>query len=609
MLKSLQMKLVLILMLLVIAVMAVVGTFLINSVTAYNISEFQQQMKEFVDGQHAELNGKAREYDEAAQALSTPGEKAQAKAAVAAEIKEMVKTYTGVLGLNDNRNFYIIDGETGEFLSSSEGDAAAKTRFKELTPNMITAMGGAEVGQKITALSPYFDVAVPLDGGNFVFAVVDNKQELNDLTWTMFTILLRSLMFGLAVSIMLSFILAKTITTPVQNLTKMATRIAKGDFSQRPQVDAADEIGTLTRTFNDMAQVLESTLLEVNGERNKLNTLFMHMADGVVAFDKNGHILHMNPAAQQMLGLQFDPQMTYAQVFPNLNIDDSDLGADGKYIEIDYAANKRILKIFLAMFGAADDEYSGIMAVLHDITEQTKLESSRREFVANVSHELRTPLTNVKGYTETLIDADSELDAETRRKFLQVVYNETDRMTHIVKDLLTLSQLDHGRMAMEMTELPVKMIVSNITSAMMIEAKNQRIALTTAFDDPLPNIVADRARMEQVITNIVSNAVKYNKPGGSVAVSVRWEEPDVVIRVQDTGLGIPQEDLPRLFERFYRVDKARSREKGGTGLGLAIAKEIVEHHSGTIAVESQLDVGTTVTIRIPAAPPQQEEPA
>lgn len=602
MLKSLQMKLVLILMLLVMAVMAVVGTFLINSVTAYNISEFQQQMVEFVDGQGAELDAKAAEFG------SLAGGAQKTKADVAKDIRDMMKSYTGALGLNDNRNFYIIDGEDGAFLASSESDTAAQPRFTELTPNMITAMNG-DVGQKITALSPYFDVAIPLDGGSFVFAVVDDKRELNDLTWTMFTILIRSLMFGLAVAIMLSFILAKTITTPVQNLTKMATRIAKGDFSQRPQVDSADEIGTLTRTFNGMAQVLESTLSEVNGERNKLNTLFVHMADGVVAFDKNGRILQINPAAQQMLGLEFDPHLTYAQVFPNLNIDDSDLGADGKYIEIDYAANKRILKIFLAMFGAADDEYSGIMAVLHDITEQTKLDSSRREFVANVSHELRTPLTNVKGYTETLIDADSELDAETRRKFLQVVYNETDRMTHIVKDLLTLSQLDHGRMAMEMTDLPVKMIVSNITSAMMIEAKNQQIALTASFDDPLPNIIADRARMEQVITNIISNAVKYNKPGGSVAVTVRWEEPDVVIRVRDTGLGIPAEDLPRLFERFYRVDKARSREKGGTGLGLAIAKEIVEHHNGTIEVESQLDVGTTVTIRIPAAPPHEEEPA
>ena len=348
MLKSLQMKLVLILMLLVIAVMAVVGTFLINSVTAYNIAEFQNQVANFFQHHSEELEQRA-EGDQPVESM-----------------EEMLKSYTRALGLSNSRNFYIVDGETGQFVGSSEEreDAGgAQEPFTDLTPNMITAMGG-EVGQQINALSPYFDVAMPLDGGRYVFAVVDNKTELNDLTWNIFTILLRSLMFGLAVAIMFSFILARTITVPVQNLTKMATRIAKGDFSQRPQTDSSDEIGTLTRTFGEMAQVLETTLSEVNGERNKLNTLFLHMADGMVAFDKNGHILHMNPAAQRMLGLTFDPQMTYTQVFPNLNIDDSDLGEDGKYIEIDYAANKRILKIFLAMFGTQDDDYSGVMAVL-----------------------------------------------------------------------------------------------------------------------------------------------------------------------------------------------------------------------------------------------------
>lgn len=586
MLKSLQMKLVLILMLLVVAVMAVVGVFLVNSVTAYNRSDFQRQMVDFFA-----LRGE--ELDKGLSACNGDLD----------QMEEVLEAYNGGLGLDDHRNFYILDGKTGEFLTSSESRDA--TPFRELTPNMITAMEG-EVGQTITALSPYFDVALPVDGGNYVLAVVDDKGELDELTWTMFTILIRSLMFGLAVAILLSFILARTITNPVQRLTRTAQRIAAGDFSQQPQAESADEIGNLTRTFGEMAKVLENTLAEVNGERNKLSTLFTHMADGVVAFDKSGHILHMNPAAQQMLGMEFGPELTYTQVFPNLNVEESDLGEGGQYIEIDYAANKRILKILLAMFGTAEDENSGIMAVLHDITEQKKLDSSRREFVANVSHELRTPLTNVKGYTETLLDAGDELDGETRRNFLQVIYNESDRMTHIVKDLLTLSQLDYGKMDMEMSLIPVKLIVQNIASAMLIEARGQGLTLETKLEEPLPLILADRNRMEQVIANIVSNAIKYNRPGGTVTLSAFSQEDKVVIKVQDTGIGIPQEDIPRLFERFYRVDKARSREKGGTGLGLAIAKEIVEQHQGTIGVESQLDAGTTVTITLPVCPPDHE---
>ena len=583
MLKSLQMKLVLILMLLVIAVMAVVGIFLVNSVTAYN---FKQQMADFFALRGGEVEAGLRACDGDPQAMT-----------------QVMEAYTGGLGLDDHRNFYILDGRTGEFLASSQG--RDETPFRELTPNMTAAMSG-RTGQEITALSPYFDVALPLDGGAYVLAVVDDKGELDELTWTMFTILLRSLMFGLAVAAMLSFILAKTITNPVETLTKTADRIAAGDFSQRPQAESADEIGALTHTFNEMANVLESTLAEVNGERNKLNTLFIYMAEGMVAFGKNGRILHMNPAAQRMLGLEFDPELTYAQVFPNMEIEEADLAEDGKCIEIDYAANKRILKIFLTMFGGADGENGGIMAVMHDITEQTKLDSSRREFVANVSHELRTPLTNVKGYTETLLDAGDDIDPQSRRSFLQVIYNESDRMTHIVKDLLTLSQLDYGRMDLRLAELPVEMIVANIASAMMIEAKNQGLTLETSFQRPLPNILADQARMEQVIANVISNAVKYNRPGGRVEVSAFVEGDQVAVRVKDTGIGIPQEDIPRLFERFYRVDKARSRERGGTGLGLAIAKEIVEQHNGTIQVESQLDRGTAVTIRIPAAPAGEE---
>ncbi len=586
MLKSLQMKLVLILMLLVVAVMAVVGVFLVNSVTAYNRSDFQRQMVDFFA-----LRGE--ELDKGLSACNGDLD----------QMEKVLEAYNGGLGLDDHRNFYILDGKTGEFLTSSESRDA--TPFRELTPNMITAMEG-EVGQTITALSPYFDVALPVDGGNYVLAVVDDKGELDELTWTMFTILIRSLMFGLAVTILLSFILARTITNPVQRLTRTAQRIAAGDFSQQPQAESADEIGNLTRTFGEMAKVLENTLAEVNGERNKLSTLFTYMADGVVAFDKSGHILHMNPAAQQMLGMEFGPELTYIQVFPNLNVEESDLGEGGRYIEIDYAANKRILKILLAMFGTAEDENSGIMAVLHDITEQKKLDSSRREFVANVSHELRTPLTNVKGYTETLLDAGDELDGETRRNFLRVIYNESDRMTHIVKDLLTLSQLDYGKMDMEMSPIPVKLIVQNIASAMLIEARGQGLTLETKLEEPLPLILADRNRMEQVIANIVSNAIKYNRPGGTVTLSAFSQEDKVVIKVQDTGIGIPQEDIPRLFERFYRVDKARSRERGGTGLGLAIAKEIVEQHQGTIGVESQLDAGTTVTITLPVCPPDHE---
>ncbi|HIU43153.1 MAG TPA: HAMP domain-containing protein [Candidatus Ventrousia excrementavium] len=578
MFRSLHMKLVLVLVLLIVSVMAVVGTFLINSVAGYNIEGFREEMLRVFTQEFILTLEKSAAGDEPVPVL-----------------REVLEAYSGSLGIDQYRSFYILDGTTGEYLAGSDDSLAQSLT---LTSNILTAMNG-EVGQDVERLSPYFDVAVPIRGpeGLYIVGVMDDKTELNDLSWQLFSILIRSMLFGLLVAILLSFLLSKTITTPVERLTAQASAIAAGDFSRKAEVYASDEIGILTQTFNEMAQVLETTLNEIEGERNKLNTLFLHMADGVVAFDRSGHILHQNPAAEKMLGKPLDASKTYAEVFPNLHIDDSDIVENGRYIEIDYSANKRILKIFFAPFGG--DEDGGLIAVLHDITEQQKMESSRREFVANVSHELRTPLTNIRGYTETLIDAHGDIDDETEIKFLTVVHNEADRMTHIVKDLLTLSQLDYERMQMNASEVSLRALALGAVEAMSMEASRQQVTLQCDLPEDLPTVTGDRERIEQVIVNIISNAIKYNRPQGSVTLTGGTEDGKVFLRVSDTGIGVPEEDLPRLFERFYRVDKARSRERGGTGLGLAIAKEIIEYHGGTIRFESVYGEGSVVTITLP----------
>lgn len=580
MFRSLHMKLVLVLVLLIVSVMAVVGTFLTNSVASYNIEEFREQMLRVFT-----------------QEFILTLEKSAGSEEPAAALREVLEAYSGSLGIDQYRAFYILDGETGSYLAGSDDSLAADL---PLTGNILAAMNG-EVGQKVERLSPYFDVAIPVRGDNgfFIVGVQDNKTELNDLSWQLLSILIRSMLFGLLVAVLLSFLLSKTITTPVERLTTQASSIAAGDFSRKAEIYSNDEIGILTQTFNEMAQVLETTINETERERNKLNTLFLHMADGVVAFDRSGHILHQNPAAEKMLGRPLDASQTYAEVFPNLHIDDSDLVESGRYIEIDYSANKRILKIFFAPFGG--DEDGGLIAVLHDITEQQKLEASRREFVANVSHELRTPLTNIRGYTETLIDAHGDIDEETEVRFLGVIHNEADRMTHIVKDLLTLSQLDYERMQMNSGEVSLRAIAQSAAEAMAMEASRQQVTLTCELPEDLPPVMGDRERIEQVVVNVISNAVKYNRPAGSVTLTGGVEGGKVFIRVKDTGIGVPEEDLPRVFERFYRVDKARSRERGGTGLGLAIAKEIIEYHGGNITFESVYGEGSVVTIALPAA--------
>lgn len=585
MFRSLHMKLVLVLVLLIVSVMAVVGTFLINSVISYHIQEFESQMASVFTSEFI---------------LSLEKNADEPKT-----LRDTVEAYSAPLGIDEYRRFYVLDGKTGAYLSGSD-DRYGETLT--LTPNILAAMNG-RVGQDNDLLDSYFDVAIPIrDAAGetaYVVGVLDDKTELQELNWNLFTILIRAMLFGLVVAIFLSFLLSKTITNPVERLTEQAARIAGGDFSSLEEIHSNDEIGVLSQTFNEMSVQLESTLRQVGEERNKLDTLFRHMADGMVAFDSQGCLLQFNPAAETMLGRTLSPELSYEEIFPNVQVRQEDLAQDGKSIEVDFAAGPRFLKIYFAPIHLGSDR-QGLMAVLHDITEQQKLDDSRREFVANVSHELRTPLTNVKGYAETLLSAD-DIDRETQTRFLQVIRSEADRMTRIVKDLLTLTRLDYNRMEMNMHRMDLRQLGEKAAQAMAMEAENRGLTLTCDLPESLPLTFGDPERIQQVIINIITNAIKYNKKDGSIHITGGVEGRQVFLRVEDTGIGVPKEDLPRLFERFYRVDKARSRESGGTGLGLAIARQIAETHGGSIRFESEYGKGSVVTLLLPIASGEQEE--
>lgn len=577
MFRSLHRKLVLVLVLLIVSVMAVVATFLINSMTSYHIREFQSQMSSVFTSEF----------------ILTLEQNAQDSGA----LQDMIEAYSAPLGIDEYRCFYVLDGKTGDYLSGSDDDYGARL---VKTPNVLTAMNG-QVGQQTETLGEYFDVAIPIrDGGgsvSFVVGVLDDKSELQELNWNLFTILIQAMLFGLVVAICLSFLLSKTITDPVERLTDQAARIAAGDFESSAGIKSSDEIGILSDTFDEMSVQLSNTLRQVEEERNKLDTLFQHMADGMVAFDDQGQLLQFNPAAEGMLGRKLDESLCYADVFPEVQVRQEDMAKDGRSIEIDFAAGPRFLKIYFAPIRLGGDN-KGLMAVLHDFTEQRKLDDSRREFVANVSHELRTPLTNVRGYAETLMSVD-DIDRGTQLRFLGVISSEADRMTRIVKDLLTLTRLDYNRMEMHMEPMDLRELGQKAAQAMEGQAAGQGLTLDCRLPDSLPPVVGDAERIQQVIINIITNAIKYNKPRGAIHITGGTEGEKVFLRVEDTGIGVPKEDLKRLFERFYRVDKARSRESGGTGLGLAIAKQIVESHGGSIGFDSEYGKGSVVTLYLP----------
>lgn len=587
MFRSLHMKLVLILILLIVSVMTVMGTFLINSVGNFYLADFNEQMGSvFTPEVLRTLEQAAEESDGGAQ------------------MDRVMQAYKNSLGIGDHRHYYILNSDGSLVVGSAAISGSDLTR----TPNLIAAMAG-ELGDDHAVIESYMDVAIPIgaDDVRYIVYVHDDKQEIQEMSWRFFSIVMQAMIFGLLVAVLLSFLLSKTITTPIENIKEQAKLVAAGDFSHRLEVESGDEIGNLTQTFNYMADVLKNTIEEVQGERDKLSTLFLHMTDGVAAFTVDGRLIHMNPATERLMGVQFHESMTFNEVFTGIALPNTrDTGAQG-YVQSEITRLGRALNVLIAPYGAAEGE-RGVLAVIHDITEQRKLDDARREFVANVSHELRTPLTNIKSYTETLIDAAGEIEPDTEVHFLGVISNEADRMTRIVKDLLTLSKLDYGRMDLHFARFSLQEMIESVYEAMKLDAANNGHELALDIRGRMPAMNGDRERLEQVAINIISNAIKYTPNGGHIVLHAEMrDDRRVMLRVTDDGMGIPKEDVPRLFERFYRVDKARSREKGGTGLGLAIAKEMVEAHQGTIHLESTVDVGTTVTIILPTDLPSDSE--
>lgn len=578
--RSLQMRLVSILVLLIVSVMVIVGTFMLNQVSVYYFNDFTEQMNSVFN---AELFAMLKN---------------EASAENGAErLDAALEAYSSSMRISSYRNYYILDGKTGETLFGSNDEKIVRT------PAIISALSG-RIGQEKRVSSGYIDRANPIvvnDEVKYIVYIKDTKQDQQRLTASMFMIILRTMMFALLFAVLLSFVFAKTITTPIENITKGAKKLSMGELDCELTVQTNDEIGTLTETFNDMAAALNATLAKVEGERDKLDTMFLYMTDGVTAFSNDGTLIHHNPAAVEMLGFDVAEHKSYADIYKSIGAEFSELlHMEGSLFEYDLEIGDKTLKVSFARFGK-ESEDSGIIGIIHDFTAQQKLEKSRREFVANVSHELRTPLTNVKSYTETLAESP-DAPEEMKARFYGVILNETDRMTRIVKDLLTLSRLDSAKMDWKNELFSLKKSVENAYRAMEMEARRHGHKLTLSMDESLPSFFGDRERIEQVFINLLSNAVKYTAKDGRIDFSAEDYDDHIKITVKDNGIGIPEKDLPRLFERFYRVDKARSREMGGTGLGLAIAKEIVEHYGGEIRVESEYGHGTTVWIILPKQP-------
>lgn len=585
MFKSIQFKIVTIFVLLIMTVTIVMGAFLTTNIVNFYHSEFSMMMEQvFTDSFVNEMSKTAMQED----GLDS--------------LNKTVITQIGPLGLDTYRFYCILDAKDASVLYSSDLE---KSKKLDMSDNILAAMNGVR-GNSVNSERTYMDYAVSIGGDTprYIVYVRDTKDELNSISQNIVIVIVQSLLIALAITILLAYLLSRTITAPIISLTKRAERIAGGNFESIPPSDANDEIGRLSNTFRYMSSALSSTIDEVNAEKNKVETILRNMTDGILSFNLSGELIHINPEAQKLLGVSYIGGVSFDSLFKELDIDIKIgnllyLKQDEPLEEIVPLGSKFIRFTFVTVMN--DSKPDGVLVVLHDITRQENLELSRREFVANVSHELRTPLTTIKSYAETLMDTPFD-DVGVQNRFLGVIAQEADRMTRIVRDLLTLSRLDEKKPDTRPPEvIDIKAFLEGVVERMSISAKDKHQTITYRQMNPVGTFTANRDKLEQVIINIISNAVKYTPDGGKIEVFSGKIYSDIYIKVVDNGIGIPKENLPRIFERFYRVDKARSRDTGGTGLGLAIAKQIIEEMDGRITISSEVDRGTEVTITVPTA--------
>lgn len=413
------------------------------------------------------------------------------------------------------------------------------------------------------------------------------------------SVLTRATMIALSTTILLGFLIANSITEPIRDVTRKAFEMSQGNFNQYVSVKSNDEIGQLANMFNQLTLKLNETLNEMELEKNKLDTIFSYMAEGVIAIDKNGELIHANPIGKKLLSIE------NIEIDNGKNILDlSKLGLLGisykdettlngeKLIEI----SGNVYKVKYAPYRNENQSIEGLIIVYQDITQEHNLDKMRKEFVANVSHELKTPITTIKSYTETLMIDD--VDEAYKKKFLTVIDEECDRMSRLVSDLLQLSNIDYKKTKWNKEKLYINEIIEDIISKLKIMANEKNISMTFNSDKNYYTY-ADKDGLIQVFQNIIINSIKYTENNGYVKVNMIKEDPYVVVEIIDNGIGIPKEDIDRVFDRFYRVEKGRSRDLGGTGLGLSIAKEIIEAFDGKIQIESENLTGTIVKIKLP----------
>jgi two-component system phosphate regulon sensor histidine kinase PhoR len=445
----------------------------------------------------------------------------------------------------------------------------------------------------------------------FIFLILFFLLVQSYLIYSLKKSFLLSSLVSFLIVLPLAYLILRFMTQPIEAVTDLANRVASGRLDQGVPAESDDELGRLSKAINEMSLQLQNKIEEISREKDYLQTLLRGIMEGVLVVDARGRILMVNSALRQLLSLpphvedrtpleiirNAELERTLRQVLQdgeNTTLELTLPSPEGRTFEVN------VVGISPSPEGMVreDEGRRGVIAVFHDITRLKELEKIRRDFVANVSHELRTPLTTIKGYAETLLEG--ALKEEVASQFVQVIKRHSDRLEKIVEDLLILSKIESKEFRLKMESLSVSDLIGDVLDFIKEPLNKKKISVSVGELPPTLLVYGDRQYLEQVLINILDNAIKYGHEGGRMIISATERgQREVEISVKDDGIGIPKEDLLRVFERFYRVDKGRSHELGGTGLGLSIVKHIVQAHGGRIWVESQLGEGSTFYFTLP----------
>lgn len=428
-----------------------------------------------------------------------------------------------------------------------------------------------------------------------------------DITSILWTALIAAFAAGFS-ALFLGIFIARTLTEPLADMVYVVRKISEGNFRARAWVRSKDETGILAEAINQMTSKLEERIKTISENTNELMAILSSMIEGVIAIDKNERVMMINEAAKKMFNLYGGNIIgrPYWEIIRNNELYNciTSVLVEGhtRNAEItNVLSGNRVFRSQIApIFELPERKHgekkvTGAVLVFNDITDLRRLEKVRIDFVANVSHELKTPITSIKGFVETLKEKALN-EPENARKFLGIIESHTDRLNNLINDLLNLSRIESKDIPLKITEIDPLPVINNVAGCLADKVQQKRQVLSVELPDNFPRLMADETLLEQAITNLLDNAVKYTQDGGKITVTGMDEEGRIRIEVADTGMGIPAKDLPRIFERFYRVDKARSREMGGTGLGLAIVKHIMAAHGGSVTVESNLGAGSKFTL-------------